>query len=84
VITAAVFAVTALTFVGAFVADKAALRSNDDSLVIRCERLSGVVGRNVVEHGLAADSADWRRQKQLSFRACIDDYAAFERLIAAQ
>ena len=79
----AIFAVSALVIVGTLVAGKAALSTDGDNLVTHCERLSNVVGRNLVEQGIAADTADWRRRKQQAFRACIDDHAAFEHLISA-
>ncbi len=50
------------------------------SLVVRCESISAQVGRTLVEQGIAADSPELRRQKQLAFRTCVDDYDAFKRL----
>jgi hypothetical protein len=81
---AGALALAALLLTTISIADKAVLKSDEDSLVMRCERMSGVVGRNLVSQGMTSDSASWRRQKQLAFRACIDDYAAFERLISTQ
>jgi len=51
-------------------------------LVTRCDRLAGIVGERLAAAGTPAASAEWRRQRQTAFRACIDDYAAFSRLIA--
>jgi hypothetical protein len=80
----AIVAVSALCLVAAVVADNAARRADGGSLVTHCERLSNVVGRNLVEQGIAAGTADWRRKKQQAFRACVDDRAAFEHLISAE
>jgi hypothetical protein len=80
----AVIAFAAVALAAAFFADRIAVRTAGDSVVLRCDRLSAMVGRNLAERGIAADSADWRRQKQLAFRACLDDPSAFEKLISAQ
>jgi hypothetical protein len=55
-----------------------------DSLVMRCEHLSGQVGLKLLDHGVVADSPEFRRQKQHAFGACLDDYDAFTRLVAAE
>lgn len=78
-----IMAVSAMMIVGVLLTGNGALSTDGDNLVMHCERLSNVVGRNLVEHGIAANTADWRRGKQQAFRACIDDHAAFDHLISA-
>jgi hypothetical protein len=75
-----VFALGLTLLAAGFIAEKAPPRSTSESLVLRCDQVSGQVGRSLVEQGIAANSAEIRRQKQLAFRACVDDYDAFKRL----
>jgi hypothetical protein len=67
-----------------YITENTPAQSHSENLVVRCDRISGQVGRSLVEQGIAANSAELRRQKQLAFRTCVDDYDAFKRLAGAE
>jgi hypothetical protein len=80
----AIFALGLMLMGAGYIAAKKPAQGISENLVARCEALSGQLGRSLVEQGIAANSAELRRQKQLAFRTCLDDYEAFKRLSGAE
>jgi hypothetical protein len=83
-VTTVLVALGLMLMAAGYITESASVVGNNENLVIRCDRISGQVGRSLVEQGIATDSAALRRQKQLAFRACVDDYDAFQRLTGAE
>jgi hypothetical protein len=83
-LSAVVVALSLILMAAGYIAERSPSMGNSENLVMRCDRISGQVGRNLVEQGIAADSAALRHQKQLAFRACVGDYDAFKRLTSAE
>ena len=53
----------------------------EEGAVVRCDRLAAVVVQSSTGK---ADSVALRRQYEQAFRACLDDVAAFQRLVGSR
>jgi hypothetical protein len=55
-----------------------AAAASAENQLARCDRLAGAAVDKLAVNGIAVRSDDWRRERQSSVRACLNDFAKFD------